>query len=101
MVHASLQTPTINLHALTTPPAPNPPAPAGAATAAAHSGGATGTGTRRLTPSSQRDPQRGDLLLYLPERPVVVDVCVNHSLASSAVAAAAWGTGVSAEPKMR
>ena len=44
-------------------------------------------------------PQRGDLLLYLPVRPVVVDVCVTHPLASSAVAAAAWGTGVSAEAK--
>ena len=79
------------------PPAPNPPTPPGAATAATHSGGATDT--TRLPPRSQRDPQRGDLLLYLPGRPVVVDVCVTHSLASSAVAAAAWGTGVSAEAK--
>ena len=29
----------------------------------------------------------------------MVDVCVTHPLASSAVAAAAWGTGVSAEAK--
>ena len=73
-------------------PAPNPPAPPGAATAAAHSGAG-------VPPRSQRDPQRGDLLLYLPGRPVVVDVCVTHPLASSAVAAVAWGTGVSAEAK--
>ena len=33
--------------------------------------------------------------MYLPGRPVVVDVCVTHPLASSAVVAAAWGTGVS------
>ena len=77
-------------------PVPNPPAPTGAATAA-NSGGATGT--TRLPPRSQRDPQRGDLLLYLPGRPVVVDVCVIHPLAFSAVAAAAWGTGVPAEAK--
>ena len=79
------------------PPAPIPPAPPGAATAAVHSGGATATS--RLPPHSRRDPQRGDLLLYLPGRPVVVDVCVTYPLASSAVAAAAWGTGVSAEAK--
>ena len=30
---------------------------------------------------------------------MVVDVCVTHPLASSAVAAAAWGTGVSTEAK--
>ena len=30
---------------------------------------------------------------------MVVDVCVTHPLASCAVAAAAWGTGVSAEAK--
>ena len=74
----------------------NPPARPGAA-AAAHSGGATGT--TWLPPRSQRDPQRGDLLLNLPGRPVLVDVCVTHPLASSAVAAAAWGTGESAESK--
>ena len=51
----------------------------------------------RHAPSA--NPQRGDLLLYLPGRPVVVDACVTHPLASSAVAAAAWGTGVSAEAK--
>ena len=81
---------------LAPPPAPNPPAPPGAA-AAAHSGGTTGS--TRLPPRSQRDPQRGDFLMYLPGQPVVVDVCVTHPLASSAVAAAAWGTGVSAEAK--
>ena len=82
--------------AVSSPPAPNPPGLPGAA-AAAHIGGATGT--TRLLPRSQRDPQRGDLLLYLPGRPVVVDVCATRPLASSAVAAAAWGTGVSAEGK--
>ena len=80
-------------------PRTQPPAPTGAATAAAHSGAATGT--TRLPPRSQRDPQRGDLLLYLPGRPVVVDVCVTHPLASSAVAASAWRTGVSAEANRR
>ena len=80
--------------AVAPPPALSPPAPPGAA-AAAHSGGATGT--TRFPPRSQRDPRRGDLLLYLPGRPVVVDVCVTHPLASSAVAAAAWGAGVSAK----
>ena len=83
--------------AVAPPPTPNPPTPPGAATAAAHPGGATGT--TRLPPRSQRDPQRSDLLLYLPWQLVVVDVCVTHPLASSAVAAAAWGTGVSAEAK--
>ena len=83
--------------AVAPPTAPNPPTPPGAATGAPHSGGATGT--TRLPPRSQRDPQRGDLLLYLPGRPAVVDVCVTHPLASSAVAAAAWGTGVSADAK--
>ena len=39
------------------------------------------------------------LLLYLPGRPVVVDVCVTHPLASYAVAATAWCTGVSATAK--
>ena len=67
------------------------------AAAAAHSGGTTGT--TRLPPRSQRDPQRREHLLYLPGWPVVVDVCVTHPLASSVVAAAAWGTGVSAEAK--
>ena len=64
---------------------------------ASHSGGATGTA--RLLPRSQRDPQRGDLLMYLPGRPVVVDVCVTHPISSSAIATAAWGTGVSAKAK--
>ena len=53
----------------------------------------------RLPPRSQRNPHRGDLPLYLPGRPVVVDVCVTHPLASSAVVTAAWGTGASAEAK--
>ena len=48
-------------------------APADAAAAAAHT-----TGTLRLPPRSQRVLQRGDHLLYLPGRPVVVDVCVTH-----------------------
>ena len=52
-----------------------------------------------LPPRSQRNPQRGELLLNLPGRPVVVDMCVKHPRASSAVAAAAAGTGVSAEAK--
>ena len=82
--------------AIAPPPPLNPHAPPGAA-AAAHSGGATGT--TRFPPRSQRGPQRGDLLLCLPGLPVVVDVCVRQSLASSEVAAAAWGTGVSAEAK--
>ena len=43
-----------------------------------------------------RDPQCGHLLLYLPGRPVVVDVCVTHPLAFSAVAAATRG-GTAAE----
>ena len=77
-------------------PALNPPAPP-VATAVAHSGGATGTTQSPLR--SQRNPQRGDLLLYLPGRPVVVDVCVTHRLASSSVGVAAWGAGVSAEAK--
>ena len=67
-------------------------APPGAA--AVHSGGATG-GTTRLLLRSQGDLQRGDL--YLPGRPVVVGMCVTHPRASSAVVAAAWGIGVSAE----
>ena len=43
----------------------------------------------------------GDLLLYLLGQPVVVHVCVTHPLASSryAIAAAAWGAGVSAKAK--
>ena len=83
--------------AVAAPSAPNPPAPPGSATAAAHPGGATGT--TRFPPHIQRDPKRGDLLLYLPGRPLVVDVCSTHPLESSAVAATAWGTGVSAEAK--
>ena len=82
--------------ALASFPAASSPAPPDAA-AAAHSGGATGT--TRLPQRSQRDPQRGDRLLYLPGRPVVVDVCVTHPLAASADAATAWGTGVAAEAK--
>ena len=81
----------------TVTPRTRPPAPPGAADAAAHSGGATDT--TRLLPRSHRDPQRGEILLYLSGRPVVVDVCVTHPLASSAAAAAAWGTGVAAEAK--
>ena len=53
----------------------------------------------RLASRSQRDPQRGDLLPRLPGRPVVVVVCVKQPHASSAVVAAAWGTGASAEAK--
>ena len=52
-----------------------------------------------LPPRSQRDPQRGDLLAFLPGRPIVMDVCVTHPLAASAVAAAAWTTGATAEAK--
>ena len=83
--------------AIAPPPAPSPPATPCAATAATHSGGATGA--TRLPPRSERDPPRDDLLLYRPGRPVVVDVCVTHPLASFAVAVAAWGTGVSSEAK--
>ena len=79
--------------AVAPPLAPNAPAPPTAA-AAAHSGGATGT--TRLPLRSQREP-----LLYLPGRPVVVDVCVKHPLASSVVAAAAWGLECLPKPKMR
>ena len=74
----------------------NSPAPPGAA-AVAHSGGASDTA--RLPPRSQCDPQRGGLLLHLPGRPVAVDMCMTHPFASSSVAAAAWGTGVSAKAK--
>ena len=55
----------------------------------------------RLPPRSQRGLQRGDLLLYLPGWPLVVDVLLTHSLASSAVAAAACGTGVLAEATLK
>ena len=58
--------------------------------AAAHSGGAVRHDSAALP---ARPFARGDLLLYLPGWPVVVDVCVTHPLASSAVAAAALGTG--------
>ena len=43
--------------------------------------------------------RRGDLIAFLPGRPAVMDVCVTHPLAASAVAAAAWTTGASAEDK--
>ena len=52
-----------------------------------------------LPPRSHRDPQRGDLLAFLPGRPVVMDVCVTHPLAASDVAAAARTTGATAEAK--
>ena len=52
-----------------------------------------------LPPRSQSDPQRGDLLAYLRGRPVVMDVRVTRRLADSAVAAAAWTTGATAEAK--
>ena len=65
------------------------------AAAAGHSN--SFTGTARLLSRSQRDPQRGDLLLHLPGRLVVVDVCVKHLLASFASVAVAWGTGEPAE----
>ena len=52
-----------------------------------------------LPPRSQRDPQRGDLLAFMPSHPIVMDVCVSHPLAASAVAAAAWTTGATAEAK--
>ena len=70
--------------------AAEPPAPPDAA-ATAHPDGATGK--TRVPPRSLRDPQCGDLLIYLLGRPVVVDVCVTHPRASSAVAAAAWAAG--------
>ena len=47
----------------------------------------------QLPPRSQRDPQRGDLLAFLPGRPVVMDACVTHPLAASAGAEAAWTKG--------
>ena len=53
----------------------------------------------QLPPRSQHVPQRGDLLASLPGRPVVGDMCVTHPLAASAVAAAAWTTGATAEGK--
>ena len=65
--------------------------------ASAHLFGATGTAL--LSPRSHRNPRRGDLLQYLPGRPVVVDMCETHLIAFSAVVAAAWGTGVSAKAK--
>ena len=76
--------------AAATPVVVHPPATPDA-TAAPQSGGATGT-TRYDTvgtPRSQVGPQRGDLLLYLPRRPVVVDVCVTYPLASSVIVTAA------------
>ena len=57
------------------------------------------TGTARLPQHSRYAPQRSDLLLYLPGRQVVVDVCVGQPLASSAVVAAARGLGASVEAK--
>ena len=81
--------------AVAPPPAPHPSAPPGASSA--HSGGATGAA--RLPLCIQCDRHCGHALLYIPGQPVVVDMCVTHPLASSAFAAAAWGTEMSAEAK--
>ena len=38
--------------------------------------------------------------MHLPGLPVVVDVCVTHPLAPSAVVAVAWGLGCLPKPTM-
>ena len=53
----------------------------------------------KLPPRSQHEPRRSKLLAFLPGHPVVMDVCVTHPLAASAVAAAAWTTGETTEAK--
>ena len=52
---------------------------------------------QQLPPRSRGDLERGDLLVPLPGRPIVADICVSHPLAASAVKAAARGTGATAE----
>ena len=46
-----------------------------------------------LNSRSQLDPERVELLALLPGRPIVVDICVTHPLAASAVRAAARDAG--------
>ena len=53
----------------------------------------------QLPPCCQCDPQRGDVLAFLPGRAVEGDVCVTHPLAGSAVAAAGLTTGATVEAK--
>ena len=59
------------------------------------------TGTTPVSPRCQRDFHRGDLRLHLLGWSVVVELCGHHPLKSSAVVAAAWGTGASAKPNIR
>ena len=54
---------------------------------------------QQLPPRSRRDPERGDLLALLPDRHIVLDICVTHPLAASAVKAAARDTGATAKGK--
>ena len=58
-----------------------------------------GTDAARSLLRSRCDLLRSALFLYHPGRPVVVDVRAAHALASSAVFAAAWSTGCSADAK--
>eukprot|EP00892_Ulva_mutabilis_P005628 jgi/Ulvmu1/3437/UM016_0056.1 len=52
---------------------------------------------RPLPPRSQRDPERGDLLVMLPCDTVVADVCVTCPVAPSRVVAAANTPGAAAQ----